>query len=62
MLQLVNHCKKALSNETLLLLHPLGDFSHYVTISAWNLLGIHVNYCFIGVYVRYNTLEISQWL
>ena len=29
MLQLANHCNIALNKETLLLLHPLGDFDHY---------------------------------
>ena len=43
MLQLANHCKIALSNETLLLLHPLGNFSYInIAISTKKSVNVHV--------------------
>ena len=54
MLQLPNHCKKTLNNETLSLLHLLDDFSYIkLTISTRNLVGMYIKY------MRYDTFKIK---
>ena len=60
-LQLANHCNKALDKETLLLLYPLGDFSYTnVNISTSKLSDVNIETVFIGVYTKIGVYRQSH--